>query len=57
MFRVECNNGSKYFKKGIDAYAYFEKMKKDPMLTVSLWLVITRKLEKPFYIRQELIAY
>jgi len=57
VFRVECNNGSKYFYKGTDAYTYYEKMKEQRMTSVELWLVSVDDSPKNYYARQELLAF
>jgi hypothetical protein len=49
LYRVECNNGSKYFTDGEKAFFYYEKMKLQPMASVQLW-----KFTSPT--TQELIA-
>ena len=55
IYRVECNNGSKYFETGTEAYFYFEKMQKR-RLKVELWL-LTYQRNKTMFVTQELIAH
>lgn len=55
IYRVECNNGSKYFETGTEAFFYFEQMRKRP-LKVELWL-LTYQRNKEMFVSQELIAY
>jgi hypothetical protein len=49
LFRVECNSGSKYFEKSIDAFKYYDLKREQPMTTVQVWKFLTPT-------RQELIA-
>lgn len=56
-YRVECNYGSKYFDKGIEAYIYFSQMSVMQKESVELWLINKECTKKLFSITQELIAY
>lgn len=57
LYRVECNHGSKYFENGVEAFEYFERMRKRRMTSVELWLLITDDTPKLYSATQELIAY
>lgn len=37
LFRVECNNGSKYFCDSQTAMDYYNSMRNQPMMNVQLW--------------------
>jgi hypothetical protein len=41
LFRVECNNGSRYFTKSQQAMDYYNTMKNLPMMNVQLWKFTT----------------
>jgi hypothetical protein len=40
-FRVEANNGSKYFTDSEKAFFFYELKKQQPMASVQLWKFIT----------------
>jgi len=56
IFRVECNNGTKLFETGLEAYWYFLKMK-TKRFRVELWLLTHQRVGKRLLVTQELIAY
>ncbi|GHV04098.1 hypothetical protein FACS1894211_16730 [Clostridia bacterium] len=37
LFRVECNNGSKYFEDSGEAIAFYNLKRETPMASVQLW--------------------
>lgn len=37
IYRVECNNGSKYFDNSHKAIAYYNLKREQPMASVQLW--------------------
>lgn len=41
LFRVECNNGSKYFDNSFEAIAFYNLKREQPMASVQLWKFIT----------------
>lgn len=41
LYRVECNNGSKYFDNSIAAIAFYNLKRDQPMSSVQLWKFIT----------------
>lgn len=41
LYRVECNNGSKYFDNSIAAIAFYNLKREQPMASVQLWKYIT----------------
>ena len=49
LFRVECNSGSKYFERSIDAFKYYDQKREQPMTTVEVWKFLSPT-------KQELIA-
>jgi len=55
IYRVECNHGTKLFETGLEAYRYFEKMKR--RFRVELWLVTYHRTNKKLVATQELIAH
>lgn len=58
IYRVECNNGSKYFNHGIEAFYYYEDMcAVEPSMNVELWLLIKELSPKRYCVSQEIIAY
>ncbi len=40
MYRVECNNGSKYFADSHAAMAFYNLKREQPMASVQLWKFI-----------------
>ena len=56
LFRVECNNGSKYFDKGIEAFDYFNKQKARKH-EVEIWLITYERSKKIFLAEQELLSF
>jgi hypothetical protein len=49
LFRVEVNNGSRYFAESQTAIDYYNAMKNKPMTNVQLWKFVT-------VTQQELVA-
>lgn len=50
MFRVECNNGSKYFEDSFKAIAFYNLKREQPMASVQLWKFtspVTQELVSP----------
>lgn len=41
LYRVECNNGSKYFDNSFAAIAFYNLKREKPMSSVQLWKYIT----------------
>jgi hypothetical protein len=41
LFRVEVNNGSKYFDNSFEAVAFYNLKREQPMASVQLWKFIT----------------
>jgi hypothetical protein len=41
LYRVEANNGSKYFTDSEKAFFFYELKKQQPMASVQLWKFIT----------------
>lgn len=41
LYRVECNNGSKYFDNSLAAIAFYNLKRDQPMSSVQLWKFIT----------------
>lgn len=41
LYRVECNNGSKYFDNSFAAIAFYNLKREQPMASVQLWKYIT----------------
>jgi hypothetical protein len=41
LYRVEVNNGSKYFTDSEKAFFFYELKKQQPMVSVQLWKFIT----------------
>lgn len=41
LYRVECNNGSKYFDNSLAAIAFYNLKREQPMASVQLWKFIT----------------
>lgn len=41
LYRVECNNGSKYFSNSLAAIAFYNLKREQPMASVQLWKFIT----------------
>lgn len=41
LYRVECNNGSKYFDNSLAAIAFYNLKREQPMASVQLWKYIT----------------
>ena len=41
LYRVECNNGSKYFDNSFEAIAFYNLKREQPMASVQLWKFIT----------------
>ena len=41
LFRVECNNGSKYFDNSYEAIAFYNLKREQPMASVQLWKFVT----------------
>jgi len=56
IYRVECNHGSKYFSRGVAAFAYFNKQKAK-RFDVEIWLVTYTKTTKLFMAEQELLEF
>ena len=50
IYRVECNNGSKYFDNSFEAIAFYNLKREQPMASVQLWKFIsptTQELVSP----------
>jgi hypothetical protein len=50
IYRVECNNGSKYFDNSLEAIAFYNLKREQPMSVVQLWKFIsltTQELVSP----------
>ena len=50
IYRVECNNGSKYFNDSFKAIAFYNLKREQPMNSVQLWKFIsptTQELVSP----------
>jgi len=50
LYRVECNNGSKYFDNSFEAIAFYNLKREQPMASVQLWKFIsptTQELVSP----------
>jgi hypothetical protein len=50
IYRVECNNGSKYFDNSLEAIAFFNLKREQPMSNVQLWKFLspaTQELVSP----------
>ena len=57
IFRVEVNHGSKLFNTALEAFWYFEKMRKR-RYRVEMWLITyQRNFEGKLLVTQELVAY
>jgi hypothetical protein len=41
VYRVECNNGSKYFDNSLEAIAFYNLKREQPMASVQLWKFVT----------------
>lgn len=41
LYRVECNNGSKYFDNSFAAIAFYNLKREQPMASVQLWKFVT----------------
>lgn len=41
LYRVECNNGSKYFDNSLAAIAFYNLKREQPMASVQLWKFTT----------------
>ncbi len=41
LYRVECNNGSKYFDNSFEAIAFYNLKREQPMASVQLWKFVT----------------
>lgn len=41
LYRVECNNGSKYFDNSLEAIAFYNLKREQPMSSVQLWKFVT----------------
>jgi hypothetical protein len=41
LYRVECNNGSKYFDNSLEAIAFYNLKREQPMATAQLWKFTT----------------
>ena len=41
IFRVECNNGSKYFDNCFEAMAFYNLKREQVMTNVQLWKFVT----------------
>lgn len=41
LYRVECNNGSKYFDNSFAAIAFYNVKREQPMASVQLWKFVT----------------
>jgi hypothetical protein len=41
LYRVECNNGSKYFDNSLEAIAYCNLKREQPMASVQLWKLLS----------------
>jgi hypothetical protein len=46
LFRVECNNGSRYFYDSQKAMDYYNTMKNLPMMNVQLWKFLTPTMQE-----------
>ena len=56
LYRVECNNGSKYFVSSLEAIAYFNLKREQPMASVQLWKFLsstTQELISPLTIENK----
>lgn len=41
LYRVECNNGSKYFDNSFAAIAFYNLKREQPMASVQLWKFVS----------------
>lgn len=41
IYRVECNNGSKYFDNSLKAIAFYNLKRENPMSCVQLWQYVS----------------
>lgn len=41
LYRVECNNGSKYFDNSHEAIAFYNLKREQPMASVQLWKFVS----------------
>ena len=53
-YRVECNNGSKYFENAVDAFAFYHD-KVNQGLRVEIYLRLVEKTKRYFKITEELL--
>lgn len=45
-YRVECNNGSKYFDNSNEAITFYNLKREQPMANVQLWKFITPTMQE-----------
>jgi hypothetical protein len=53
LYRVECNNGSKYFDNSLEAIAFYNLKREQPMTNVQLWKFITPTTQELVSIQNE----
>jgi hypothetical protein len=56
LYRVECNNGSKYFESSLEAIAYCNLKREQPMASVQLWKFLspnTQELISPIVVKNQ----
>lgn len=46
LYRVECNNGSKYFDNSLEAIAFYNLKREQPMASVQLWKYISPTMQE-----------